>query len=73
MVLRLQSVMMADVSWCRGRTGTGYLKEWVVSRFLSVGVTYTLVRFFVVFSLDCCSAIHDELPAVLSSPKRVLL
>src|SRR6218665_3558495 len=26
-VLRLQSVMMADVSWCRNRTGIGYLKE----------------------------------------------
>ena len=26
-VLQLQSVMMADVSWCRSRTGIGYLKE----------------------------------------------
>src|SRR6218665_321552 len=25
--IRLQSVMMADVSWCRSRTGIGYLKE----------------------------------------------
>src|SRR6218665_3693680 len=27
MVLRLQSVMMADVWWCRSRSGIGYLKE----------------------------------------------
>src|SRR6218665_1562919 len=26
-VLRLQSVMMADVWWCRSGTGIGYLKE----------------------------------------------
>src|SRR6218665_1737571 len=26
-VLRLQSVMMVDVWWCRGRTAIGYLKE----------------------------------------------
>ena len=26
-VLRLQSVMMADMWWCRSGTGIGYLKE----------------------------------------------
>src|SRR6218665_1112957 len=30
-VLRLQSVMMADVSWCRSGTGIGYLKEFCFS------------------------------------------
>ena len=63
-VLRLQSVMMADVSWCRGRTGIGYLKEFRFQKVLWLNPPQTPVNINTAHSscnnFNCCQQYAEE-------------
>src|SRR6218665_3561640 len=61
-VLRMQSVMMADVWWCRSRTGIGYIIGYYYHILL---LSYCYYYYISIYYIDTCSSVIH-----INRPKR---